>query len=126
MSKTLMTNLSVSAAALADTCRDLGSTWIDREKGNPLLSKFSAAASAALEDYLKTNPEPAPGQDIPFPVDFNPGEVTEFRETLDSIFMPPQGPRFDILVEKNGISETRRRQGILYAFCYDLIKYFGL
>lgn len=116
---TIKTTLAASAPVLAETCGDFEGTL-----ESPVLNRFADAATAALEAYRKENPDPAPGQDVPFPIDCTAEETTELLETLDHIFMDPPSPYRDILEKRYGYREMRRRQGILYTFCFDLRKQF--
>lgn len=40
--------------------------------------------------------------------------------------MEEGGRKRALLLEKYGIKELRRRQGILYSFCFDLKRFFGI
>ena len=124
MAKTIMTPLVVTAPILAETVKDLKDCMTKAEAS--VLERFSEAAASALDAHRRDNPEPSPGKDIPFPVDCTPSGTAELLQVLDHIFMDPPSPFRDILEKKYGLKEMRRRQGILYGFCFDLRRYFGL
>ena len=121
--RTISTTLSTSAPVLAETVEDLRAVGQDVPS---VLADFSTAATNALAEYAQTNPAPKPGQDVPFMVRCTKEDAHALQEALDGIFMDDDSEKRARLLEKYGIKELRRRQGILYSFCFDLERYFGI
>lgn len=121
--KHINTTLATIVPVLAET---VGELKADGQDVPTVLEKFSTAATDALQEYGRSNPTPKAGQDIPFPVRCRKEDVTSFHEALDGVFMDQEKEEYTRMLNRHGVKELRRRQGILYSFCFDLKRYYGI